>query len=88
MVFTSSNVVIKAEVSFKKCHRSICCNFLSQVDVQVRANCEMTEQEKNVFTAVVLAESAAKLAQSAATYEEVSEGLSKLWVGSYPHSNG
>ena len=36
----------------------------------------MTEQEKNMYTAVVLAESAAKLAQQAASYEEeVSEGL-------------
>lgn len=40
------------------------------VDVQVRVNREMTQQEKNMYTAVVLAESAAKLAQSAANYGE------------------
>ena len=44
----------------------------SQVDVQVRVNREMTQKEKNMYTAAVLAESAAKLAQSAASYEEVS----------------
>lgn len=52
-----------------------------QVDVQVRVNREMTQYEKNIYTAAVLAESAAKLAQSAASYgEEVSEGLRQQWV--------
>ena len=52
----------------------------------MRAVGEMTQQEKNMYAAVVLAESAAKLAQSAASYgEEVSEGLSQQWAGSYPH---
>ncbi|XP_065884230.1 uncharacterized protein DDB_G0289357-like isoform X2 [Dysidea avara] len=40
------------------------------VDVQVHVNKEMTQREKNMYTAAVLAESAAKLAQSAANYEE------------------
>lgn len=40
-----------------------------------------------MYAAVVLAKSAAKLAQSAASYgEEVSEGLSQQWAGLYPHS--
>ena len=52
----------------------LCCP--GQVDVQVSVNREMTQREKYKYTAVVLAESAAKLARSADAYgEEVSEGL-------------
>jgi len=40
------------------------------VDVQVHVNKEMTQREKSMYTAAVLAESAAKLAQSAANYDE------------------
>ena len=39
-----------------------------------------------MYAAAVLAESAAKLAKSAQSFEEVSEGLSQQWAGSYPLS--